>query len=127
MNNAREPAVTTPLGAVADILFHVHGIADMMNGVDMRAFNGSYPMLCSVERASGVIATRLRSLPPALLANYPELNWKEFVAIADILQGPRIHADAPMRWGMATGLIPQLEGPLSAMLKECRRVEAALG
>ena len=117
----------TPVEALCEVLFHIRGVRDMMEGVDFQRITTTYAMTCAIERAGEVVGARVKALPPELLARHPDVHWKELIAHTDMLQRPRLPLDMTLRWWLATRLIPPLEKPVTAMLEEARRVDSTLG
>jgi uncharacterized protein with HEPN domain len=117
----------TAVEALADILFHVRGVRDMMDGVDFQRFTTTYALWCAAERAGEIIGTRVKQLPPDILAAYPEVQRRELIALTDLARRPRLTVDMALRWSLASKLIPLLEAPVAAMLEEARRTSLPKG
>jgi uncharacterized protein with HEPN domain len=109
--------VAPPLHAAAlrEILFHVHGVRDMLQGVTVAQFSASYPMTCSVERATTVIGANINTLPADLLPGHPKVDWSQVVAFGAPMKSPE-GVSSELRWRLATSVIPGLEGAVTAML-----------
>lgn len=109
-------ASADPRARLEHILFHIHGVANTVGGIDFDTYTSVYHMERTVERAVQIISEAVRALPPALTARYPEIEWVKIAAIGNILRHEYERVDPETMWEIATMRLPELEKVIQRML-----------
>ena len=111
-------ATKSPLARLKHILFHIEGISGTIRGVSFEDFMAVYHLQRTVERGIEIISEAVRSLPPSVLADHPEIEWQRIMGIGNILRHEYQHVDAAILWDLATNKLPKLEPTIRKMLEE---------
>jgi uncharacterized protein with HEPN domain len=102
------------------ILFHIRGVADTVAGVDFETYAKVYHMERTVERAVQIISEAARSLPPALTARYPQIEWVKIAAIGNVLRHEYERVDPQTMWEIATVKLPEMQKIIERMLADLK-------
>jgi uncharacterized protein with HEPN domain len=78
-------ASANPRARLEHILFHIRGVKETVAGIDFDIFTTVYHMERTVERAVQIISEAVKSLPPEMTADYPEMEWAKIAGIGNIL------------------------------------------
>jgi uncharacterized protein with HEPN domain len=113
-------ASANPRARLEHILFHIRGVADTLGGVRFETYTDVYHMERTVERAVQIISEAVRSLPPALTARYPQIEWVKIAGIGNVLRHEYERVDPQTMWEIATVKLPELQKVIERMLTELK-------
>ena len=96
----------------------IEGVTEALQGASFDAYRKSYMLRRAIERALQIISEAARTLPPELLARYPEAPWTAIIGIGNILRHEYQRLDDKRLWEIVTTHLPQLRPVIQRMLKE---------
>lgn len=100
------------------ILDEIEGVATIVRGLSFGQYQGSFLHRRAVERAVQIVSEAAKSLPPDLLAKYPDAPWSAIVGIGNILRHEYQRLDDKQLWEIATVHLPRLQPIVTQMLTE---------
>lgn len=89
-----------------------------LEGVSFEAYRASYTLRRATERALQIISEAARTLPPDLVARYPQAPWSRIVGIGNILRHEYQRLDDAQVWSIMTVHLPELRPIVARMLSE---------
>ena len=99
-----------------DILPATTKIRQYTAGLSPAAFAGDAKTLDAVVRNLEVIGEAAKTIPEAIRAQHPEVEWKKLVGLRNILIHEYFGIDAELIWDIIQNKLATLEKQIRAML-----------
>ena len=80
------PSPKSPKTRLEHIIFEIEGITSLTSGLSATAIIENYGYLRAVERALQIISEATKEPPPELLAQEPDIPWKQIIGIGNFLR-----------------------------------------
>jgi uncharacterized protein with HEPN domain len=103
-----------------DILENVDAVIEMIDGVDLGAYQRDLKLRRAIERCVEIISEASRHIPEAMKANHPDQPWNEIAGIGNLLRHQYERIDDLIMWKIATRSLPQLRPIIAAMIDTAR-------
>jgi uncharacterized protein with HEPN domain len=104
-----------------EILEAIDGTLATIEGKDLKRFEAEWATQRAVERGLEIISEAVRHVPDALLAERPDMAWREIKAIGNRLRHEYHRIAAKIIWTIARDELPPLRETIAAMLRDVER------
>jgi len=111
-------ASKSPRARLLHIRDEIEGVAAIVRDLSFAQYQVSYMHRRAVERAVQIVSEAAKTLPPDLLARYPNAPWSSIVGIGNILRHEYQRLDDKQLWEIATVHLPRLQPIVAQMLTE---------
>jgi len=111
-------ATRNPRVRLLHIRDEIDGVTAAMAGASFAQYKASYALRRTAERAVQIVLEAAKSLPPTLLARYPEAPWSAIIGIGNVLRHEYQEIDDQRLWDVVSVHLPQLRPVIDRMLSE---------
>jgi len=115
----REPRVY-----LEDMAKAIQTVRNYVGTLDKAAFCADDRTVDAVVRNLEILGEAAKQVPPDLRARCPEINWREFAGLRDILIHQYFHVDLDILWDVITTKLDPLEASLRRLLGSLAADEA---
>ena len=102
---------------LSDIRDNIDAVAEMIEGLDLAAYQRDTKLRRAVERCVEIISEASRHIPMQLKSEFPGQPWDEIASIGNLLRHHYERVDDLIMWKIATRSLPELRPVIIAMLR----------
>jgi uncharacterized protein with HEPN domain len=110
-----------PVASLEDMLDHAHRARQFVGEMTFTAFQADAKTQFAVLRALEIVGEAARRVPRDVCARYPEIPWRQIVAMRHILAHDYLGVRPRLVFETATVSIPDLLEKLPAVITDLRR------
>ena len=104
-----------------DIIESCRNVRDYTSGMSFEDFSTDQKTIDAVVRNLEIIGEAVKSLPPALLDQRPEIPWKKISRFRDVVVHHYFKVDLEVVWDVIQNQIEQLEPAVKDIAKAANR------
>jgi uncharacterized protein with HEPN domain len=101
-----------------DILQSIDVVNGAVAGRDYASFQSDYVLKLAVERAIEIVSKAVRHIPASDRARYPQVPWRNVIAIGNKLRHEYQRVDPDIIWDIAQTHLPALRPVVEAILRD---------
>ena len=101
-----------------DILQNIAIVAGAVSGRDLAGFTGDAVLRLAVERAIEIISEAVRHIPEEVRDKYPDVPWRNIMAIGNKLRHEYHRVDADIMWDITQVHLKELRPVIEAIMQD---------
>lgn len=101
-----------------DILESIEIVGQAIAERDYASFKSDSILRMAVERAIEIVSEAVRHIPEDERSKYPDVPWRNVIAIGNKLRHEYQRIDADIIWDIATVHLPELRSVVSSIFRD---------